>query len=184
MFDGTITSVEEYAAWALAQRLLAAELPRRWQHVQAVARKAGQLCDAHGLERPIVVSAAWLHDIGYASEVAVAGFHPLDGARYLRFQGWDDRVCRLVAHHTDAATHAGDLTETLIAEFETTHGLSSDILWAADATTGPSGERFTLDERLAEIAQRYGSTHQVTQHMLKSRRALQDAITRASAGHL
>jgi hypothetical protein len=32
------------------------------------------------------VAAAWLHDIGYAPAIAESGtgFHPLDGARYLR----------------------------------------------------------------------------------------------------
>ena len=31
-----------------------------------------------------MTAAAWLHDIGYAPAVDDTGFHPLDGARYLR----------------------------------------------------------------------------------------------------
>jgi HD superfamily phosphodiesterase len=37
------------------------------------------------MTRPdLLEAAAWLHDIGYSPEIAVSGFHPLDGARYLR----------------------------------------------------------------------------------------------------
>ena len=31
----------------------------------------------------VLVSAARLHDIGYAPDVMATGFHPLDGVRYL-----------------------------------------------------------------------------------------------------
>jgi hypothetical protein len=44
-----------------------------------------------------MVMAAWLHDIGYAPELAVTGFHPLDGARFLRRAGADGQVVSLVA---------------------------------------------------------------------------------------
>lgn len=51
-------------------------------------------------------AAAWLHDIGYAREASVLGFHPLDGARWLRDQGWPDQVTQLVAWHTHAEKEA------------------------------------------------------------------------------
>ena len=38
-----------------------------------------------------LVAAAWLHDIGYAPELVETGFHPLDGARYLRREGLMNR---------------------------------------------------------------------------------------------
>ncbi|MEU7572881.1 HDIG domain-containing metalloprotein [Micromonospora sp. NPDC049240] len=50
---------------------------------------AGSLCDA---ERRVLVEAAWLHDVGYAQEVRVSGLHALDGARWLRRMGFDERV--------------------------------------------------------------------------------------------
>ncbi len=42
-------------------------------------------------DQQTLVVAAYLHDIGYAPSLAIEGFHPLDGARFVREQG-DDRV--------------------------------------------------------------------------------------------
>jgi hypothetical protein len=89
-----------------ASACLAAELPRRWGHVQAVAAMAESLRPAAGDEADLLVMAAWLHDIGYASGLVDTGFHPLDGARYLRGLGADARLCGLVANHSGAAREA------------------------------------------------------------------------------
>lgn len=175
--------MSEAEARALAATLLAEDLPQRWRHVQGVATETGRLCGAVGLDRALVVSAAWLHDIGYVSAIAETGFHPLDGARYLRAQGWNEIICRLVAHHTSAASQAGadGLAEQLRSEFAEVDGLPRDVLWTADATTGPDGERLTLDERIAEIGDRYGAKHQVARRMIASRESLQAAIDRVTA---
>lgn len=141
---------------------------------------------AHELDESIVVSAAWLHDIGYSSATTGTGFHPIDGARYLRARDWDETVCRLVAHHSDAASqvptrHLGD---QLRAEFPEVVGLARDVLWTADVTTGPSGQRCTLDERIAEIGERYGWQNCVTQRMIASKPLLEEAIDRVSAARI
>jgi HD superfamily phosphodiesterase len=70
-------------AQAEAEECLAAALPRRWAHVQTVGRVAESLAQ-DGNVGPEVAIAAWLHDIGYSPDVRVTGFHPLDGAHYLR----------------------------------------------------------------------------------------------------
>jgi hypothetical protein len=170
-------------ARGLAERLLGVALPRRWRHVQVVAAEAGRLCDELGIERREPVCAAWLHDIGYAPAVAHTGFHPLDGARYLRSLNWDDTICRLVAHHTDAGAQAvvQGFGDELCAEFADVDGLPRDVLWASDATTGPNGERLTLDERILEISERYGADHPVTAGMIASSDVLSDAIARVDA---
>ena len=49
----------------------------------------------------LLIAAAYLHDIGYAPELEDTGFHPLDGARWLRAQGQERLAC-LVAHHSGA----------------------------------------------------------------------------------
>ena len=54
-----------------------------------------------------------------------------------------------------------------------------DALTYCDMTSGPSGERMTLDERLAEIIQRYGPGHLVTEAIQVATRHLRDAIARA-----
>lgn len=88
--------------WAreLAAISMADELPRRWAHVQAVAAKAENLRPIMGHEADVLVAAAWLHDVGYASSAADSGFHPSDGARLLRSLGADPRLCGLVAYHS------------------------------------------------------------------------------------
>lgn len=175
--------MSEVEARELARRLLARELPRRWTHVQAVAATASRLCERLHVDRDLVVSASWLHDIGYATGLGDTGFHPLDGSRYLRANGWDDAVCCLVAHHTDAASQAPsrEVGDQLRAEFDDAGGLERDVLWTADCTTGPNGEVFSLAERIDEIAARYGPDDLVTLRMVASRPALESAIERVEA---
>src|SRR5262245_45888415 len=77
------------------------EHPVRLRHLAAVAARA----DALGATVPAdtvatLVASAWLHDIGYAPALRQTGFHPLDGAMYLRQEGWPEPVCALVAHHS------------------------------------------------------------------------------------
>ncbi len=47
------------------------------------------------------------------------GFHPLDGARYLRMKNVDERLVRLVAHHSCALCEARErgLETDLTTEF-------------------------------------------------------------------
>src|SRR5262245_43851273 len=83
------------AAESLARRLFA---PRalRLRHTRGVAKRAatlGALLGARDLD--VLVAAAWLHDVGYTPTARKTGFHPLDGARYLRMLGWEERVCGL-----------------------------------------------------------------------------------------
>lgn len=165
---------------ALAKRHLVPALMQRWEHVQAVASEARRLCAALDIDSGVVVAAAWLHDLGYAPPLLDSGFHPLDGARYLRRVGWGEEVCGLVAHHTDAARQADHLGlgDQLRGEFGDVEGVQRDALWMADATTGPSGERMSLAQRVAEICARYGPDSFVTSCMIASRPELEAAISR------
>jgi hypothetical protein len=155
------------AAWAqaTAEVLLARQLPRRWRHVRAVAAKADGLRPLYGPEDgEILCAAAWLHDIGYSAEVAMTGFHPLDGARHLRDVGAVPALCALVAHHSGAIHEARlrGLADEL-SEFVDERTSVRDALWFCDMTTGPDGQDLTFDGRLAEIRSRYGPDHLVAQ---------------------
>ncbi len=105
----------------------------------------------------MLFGAALLHDIGYASDLAMTGFHPLDGARHLRAVDAPDRLVHLVAHHSCAVLEAGlrGLSNEL-AEFEDERTALRDALWWADMTTTPDGDVTTVAERVAEIQSRYG----------------------------
>ncbi len=139
-------------------RRLLSPLGRRWRHAQAVADTAHQLPIGLELEdADILVAAAYLHDVGYAPELAIAGFHPLDGARHLRRLG-HERLAGLVAHHTQGR-HEAELRglHEALAEFEDEDSLVSAALAYCDLTTGPSGERMTPGQRLLDVKARYGA---------------------------
>lgn len=126
-------------------------------------------------ESEMVVAAAWLHDIGYAPELADTGFHPLDGARYLRSSGAPERLCRLVANHTHAGVEAEarGLADTLADEFPVENSAVADALTFADLTTGPTGSPVSVEARLKEILERYEPGHVVHESI---RRAAPDLI--------
>lgn len=160
---GTMTQAD----WAeeIARKLLEIPLPRRWAHTQGVARQARSLAPILGEDADLLEAAAWLHDIGYSPDLAVTGFHPLDGARYLRdHEHADELLCRLVAHHSCAAIEAEerDLTCELTREFTPPRCDLLDALTYCDMTVGPNGQEVTVETRLAEIRRRYGPCHVVT----------------------
>src|SRR6266566_5294921 len=170
------------AGWArdLAQSLLEDQLPRRWAHTQGVAAEAEGLAGMLGDDADLLVAAAWLHDIGYSPTLIDTGFHPLDGARYLRdVQHADERLCRLVAHHSCAAIEANErgLGGELAREFPVEReGLVQALLYC-DMTTGPDGRRVTFDERLDEVVTRYGEEDPVSRSMWIAAPRIRRAIT-------
>ena len=144
------------SAAVLAERMVA-PLGQRWSHVQAVAARARSLSLAVAIQdRNTLVASAWLHDIGYSHEINYTGFHPLDGARFLRHEGWPDVIVNLVAHHSGArfeAEQRGMSTE--LEEFPFMDSALLDALVVADLTTGPQGQSLSYDGRIQEILQRY-----------------------------
>ncbi len=168
----------------LACQLLANSLPPRWLHVQAVAERARSFRVAYAPEEAqLLVASAFLHDIGYAPGVNQTGFHPLDGARYLRGHGFDERIVGLVAHHSCACLEATfhHLEGPLMREFPRDDTLPHDALLYCDLTTGPTGERLSIDERLIDIRDRYGPTHLVTRFINRAEPEMRAAVHRAEA---
>lgn len=152
----------EIAAGVAAEKL-ADSLPQRWRHVRSVARRARWVADRLSLDDDLV-AAAWLHDVGYAPELVDTGFHPLDGARYLRQAGVDEAVISLVAYHSCAPIEAKvrGLVAELASEFAPGGPVLTDALLYCDMTTGPGGDYVRAADRLVEIRSRYGPDHEVT----------------------
>lgn len=170
-------------AWAeqTARTLLSEPLPRRWAHVQGVAATARTLASVLGPDTDLVTAAAWLHDIGYSPALADTGFHPLDGARYLRdTEHADAELCSLVAYHSGAVNEASErgLAGELAREFRPARRDLSDALIYCDMTTGPEGQRTTVEDRLAEIQARYGPEDPVSRAIALSTPLLTTAVTR------
>ncbi|MET8717772.1 HD domain-containing protein [Streptomyces sp. NPDC004735] len=148
-------------ARALAEAELSGPLPRRLLHSLGVLQRATQVAELVVQDAELLASAAVLHDVGYAPRLAVTGFHPLDGARFLRDSHTaDERLVRLVANHSFALLEAEErgLRAVLEAEFPVLDDQRLvDALVYCDMTTTPDGMVTTVEARLAEITSRYGS---------------------------
>jgi hypothetical protein len=133
-------------------------------------------------EAPLLVAAAWLHDIGYAPQLRRTGFHPLDGGLYLRESGWHPLVCSLVAHHSGARYVAvvrgvGDQ----LAVFTDDDDALSDALTVADQTAGPDGAAMTITERMTDMLDRHGPDSPNAKAHVERRPYLLSAATRVVA---
>lgn len=174
--------VDAGQARELAGSLLAEELPVRWAHTQGVAKQATTLRGVMREYGELLESAAWLHDVGYTGRLATTGFHPLDGARYLRDSGTGDRLLwLLVANHSCAEieAEARGLAEPLQGEFpivdEHDRWLVAAVTYC-DMTTGPDGQPLPVNDRVAEILSRYPQDHVVHRAIARAAPRLRDQV--------
>jgi hypothetical protein len=142
-------------AEAIARELLW-DQGTRLAHVRTagdMAARLGVLFDPE--DAALLVAAATLHDVGYCPRIARTGFHPLDGALHLRSLGLSERLCSLVAHHSEAGLLAvaqgiADLDD----QFPPERSALSDALVYADMHSAPDGQTIRAEHRLADIARR------------------------------
>ena len=164
---------EEHAASWLADR------GARWDHVRGVARQAQRVSLALDEDdRPYLVAAAWLHDIGYVPTLAATAFHPLDGARHLRALG-HERLAGLVAYHSSARWEAEALGSERRPGRVLPRGLGNcgrAHLLRHDHQ--PDRPAVTLTEHLAEIGERYGAEHLVVRCLQRAHDHLAGAVQR------
>ena len=170
-------AVVRWAAGEAAARL--EPLGDRWLHVRGVADQARLVAPALPAEdRHCLLAAAYLHDIGRAPELVDTGFHPIDGGRWVRRQGFERLAC-LVAHHSAARFEAELMgLGPLLDEFEPEESATADALAYCDATTGPAGAVVSPVARWAEIADRYGDDDLVTRALVEARPSLEQAVAR------
>jgi putative nucleotidyltransferase with HDIG domain len=150
-----------------------------------VAARAEALAPVLGEDAEVLEAAAVLHDIGYAPDVAVTGFHPLDGARYLRALGTvDERVVRLVGNHSFALLEAEErgLRDALAEEFPLLDDqFLVDALVYCDMTTAPDGSATTSQARVEEILGRYGEGSVVGRFIRRASAAIHESVARVQA---
>ncbi|MQY15006.1 hypothetical protein SRB5_51830 [Streptomyces sp. RB5] len=172
-------------AYKLSEDTLAEPLPRRWAHVQGVARRARELRPLFSeRDAEVLEAAAVLHDIGYAPALATTGFHPLDGARFLRDQVQaDERVVSLVAHHSFALLEAEErgLRDELETEFDLERPELVDAMVFCDMTTTPDGCVTSIRARVSEIQDRYGPGELVTRFIKRATPGIHAAADRVEA---
>lgn len=168
------------ASQDLARELLCGSADR-WAHVQLVASTLEQILEAEP-SRDSLVSAGWLHDIGYAPQLRDTGLHAVDGAVFLDRAGAPSEVVSLVAFHTGAEFEAEErgLVDALL-QFDRPAQENLDVLILADLLSGPTGTQITVGERLDEIPSRYEPQHPVHRALLRSRPYLEQCAARAAA---
>ncbi len=136
---------------------LLGDLGDRWRHTRAVAhRAAGAAPAVDAGDRPVLIAAAWLHDVGDAVLLRRSGFHPLGGAWYLSDHHWTGLVADLVAHHSGAAVRGSTPYLRRFTDVRYSTGPLADALTFADPTTGPPGEVVDVEDRLATVLRRHG----------------------------
>ena len=172
-------------AYNLSESILAEPLPRRWAHVQGVARRARELRPIFSeTDADLLEAAAILHDIGYAPRLVGTGFHPLDGARFLRDQEHaDEHVVNLVAHHSCALLEAEErgLRHELESEFPVERPELVDALVYCDMTTTPDGTPTDSHSRVGEIVGRYGPDTIVGRFIQRAAPEIHGATSRVQA---
>ena len=152
---------------------------RRLAHVRGVAAAAERLSrrfDAQTAD--CLVAAAWLHDIGYVPSVRRTGFHPLDGAVFVRSAGFGELVASLVAFHTGASAEAAERGVSGLSAFREPPRDVLDALTFCDLTTGPDGSVVSPEVRLREVLERYGPDDPVHRAVDSSRGELLAAVGR------
>ena len=157
-----------------------ADVPERLAHVGGVARAAESAGLRLALEEcAVLVAAAWVHDIGYARSIARTGFHPLDGAVFLRDHDFPDSLVSLVAFHSGAVVEAEQrgLADQLSA-FAAPPGELLDVLTFSDMTTGPDGSEVDSGDRVREILERYAPDDVVHRSVARSAPDLLATVTR------
>ena len=164
----------------IATQLLG-DVGTRLPHTRAVARQASRVTEL--LEdrwKCAIVDAAWLHDIGHSPTLSSSGFHPLDGARWLRAEGFSEDTCSLVAWHTGAIWEARErgLENELLSEFASPPPSALDALTWADLTSSPSGELISPEVRLDEILDRYEPSSAVHRAIVAGWKDLQESTSR------
>jgi hypothetical protein len=169
------------AAQALAVGLLG-EDPQRLLHVRTAGLVAARLSVLFGpREANLLVVAASLHDIGYSPRIAHHGVHQADGAAFLRAEGYDERLVRLVAHHSLAHVNAAPRDLEVLAAFPREDSLLADALAYADMHAAPGGGVIRAEARLADIAARHPDpaearrAQQLRAALVRVGRALHDA---------
>lgn len=154
-------------------------LGNRWVHTVAVVERARAVEAANSdVDGEVLVAAAYLHDVGYATKLVRTGHHAIDGALYLRELGLE-RLAQLVAHHSSSAAEAETRGLTVeLQAFPCEASPTADALTYCDLLTGPLGERVTLAERMTDVERRYGASHPVTLALRMAHPRLAAAVAR------
>lgn len=151
------------------------ENTKRKNHTLRVVENLKELLVEKGLQDTevyyLLLEAGYLHDIGYSSKLNKENFHPYDGFIYLQEQNYSDAVNYLVLHHTYSKLLYNMSNKNTVLDIiyqknpiQSNYETLLSCLSLADMTSSPTGEKITLNERVEDIAFRYGNDSPITKH--------------------
>ena len=138
--------------------------PDRLRHILTVARKVRETAQQLSAKYPemdldvnVAYCAALLHDIGYLDALTVSGFHPIDGANYLRECGYPD-LAEYILGHSNSPEQA---TLLQIEGVVMSPHIIAKLITYWDIRVRQGGALVSYAERLDDIKTRYGVESQV-----------------------
>jgi hypothetical protein len=129
--------------------------PRRVLHIMEIARRvrqSGKLLGFSETDLDLSECAALLHDIGYWQPIATTGFHPVDGANFLKEQGQEILADLIIGH--SCSPEEGKLMG--FDGIEQSKTLIGKLITYWDVQVKQGGEVVSYKERFEDIINRYG----------------------------
>lgn len=149
--------------------------PQRVLHILKIAhqvRESAIKLGLKGADLDFADCAALLHDIGYWKPIAITGFHPIDGARFLEQQGEHNLASLIVGH--SCSVEEGELLG--FTEIKFSSDIIAKLITYWDVQVKQGGEVVSYKERFTDIISRYGADSIVGKANIKAKPRIEKII--------
>lgn len=150
----------------------------RFHHILGVVRNMESLLTKINISRrwkPLLLQACYLHDIGYSPELNQYNYHQLDGAIFAAKQGYPKYIIATILFHSCAyegviysRPDMKQMYEDHFVLLDDQDLMFIDLVSYCDLHTSANGENTTLAQRVKNVVERYGDTHEVSKIMLSN----------------
>ncbi len=131
----------------------------RLDHILVIAKKVKETClqiiKLHKnivIDSKLAICAALLHDIGYADNINITGFHPIDGSNFLTKLGYSTLAELIIGH--SCSPEEAELKG--LQKITPSNALEAKLISYWDMRVMQGGRIVTYDQRLNDIIKRYG----------------------------
>lgn len=163
----------------------------RFHHILGVVRNMESLLTKINIPRKwksLLLQACYLHDIGYCPELNQYNYHQLDGAIFAAKQRYPKCIIATILFHSCAyegviysRPDIKQIYEDQIALLDNQDLMFIDLVSYCDLHTSANGEHTTLAQRVKNVVERYGDTHEVSKIMLSNVPHFRQIIDRVTA---
>ncbi|MCH5583705.1 HD domain-containing protein [Shimazuella sp. AN120528] len=150
----------------------------RFHHILGVVRKMKSLLtQLNILEewKALLIQACYLHDIGYSPKLDLYHYHQLDGAIFAAKQGYPKYIVATILFHSCAyegviysRPDIRKVYEHHLSLLDDKDQMFIDLVSYCDLHTSADGEDTNLAQRVKNVIERYGDTHEVSKIMLSN----------------